>query len=199
MRIKIIWLLAICILTSCDSSAVKIEIEDIGKLKALMVETELLAKKIEVLPFHGNGTYVKFYDLDKGINISYSTLNYDPQNEGKYRNNPQTGVEKYESIAGLTNEEWAKLKENLSQLASYGITSFNPPAGSLTQFFYCDYPQYAESDSLVDMTFLAVLTDEKVNSLNFKIGYYILDEKDGLYLFRARKPEDPKPKGIEFR
>lgn len=185
LKYKISLMCLVIILVSCENHYV-IDIENVAELRNAIIESEKHMKKIEVLSTYPND-YVEFSGLDSGrIDLIYSTLNYDPNDsirEKRHNPNFQENVDTLQSVPGLTKEEWKELKCKLKVLGKYGIVSscqayYND---GKFQFYYYLY-KYDKYVKIGPRAFLAVLSEEQVQTKDFKQRFIIMDRKEDLYL-----------------
>jgi len=112
-------------LLSCNNNY-KINIDYTEDLKTIILETEALIKKIEILPKYRETdyNYPIFSFGDGGITMQHTVVNYNPlysMREGRYNPNVQSHIDTCQVIPGLTSEEWIILKKNLRKLENLGI------------------------------------------------------------------------------
>lgn len=202
MKISIIGVFIMLIFSSCWRSGYKIDIDDTKDLKQIISETERLIKKIEVLSTCDD-KFVQFGLRDDAISLSYSTLNYDPNDsirEGRVNPNLQEMVDTCKTLPGLTANEWTLLKKDLYKLQNYGITGSKTAfCGSIKingdeicncktfdfWFFYYLYI-YPKGGNYRDIGYLAVIPDSIVNTPCFEGYFKVMDKKDGLYLIKRK-------------
>jgi hypothetical protein len=182
-------MLVLC-LNGCYRYAYKIDIEDTANLKTIIIETEKLIKKIEILSTYKDSdyNYPLFWFNDNGITMMHTIINYNPNDsisEGRHNPNIQEHIDTCKTIPGLTMEEWNILKNNLRKLEKLGIRK-NKVAyynDAKFQFFYYSY-LYPEGYEYRDIGYLALLSEDVVNTEDFKQRFIVMDKKDGIYLIK---------------
>lgn len=145
--------------------------------------TEMYIKKIPALT-NRTDRYVTFGLTDDGhIDILGSTYHYNPNDttwEG--RNNYQKMVDTCRVFPGLTVNEWQDLKKQLGILRNMKIVLSDNAFynDGKFQFFYysCLLPDYQYSDRFC----LALLSDEIVQTEDFKDRFLVVDKEKELYL-----------------
>lgn len=177
-------------LFSCGGPIYKIRDKDMSELEQTLINTELLIKKIDVIPNYLQ-EYATFYFSEKGVELMYSTLNFNPNDsikDGIRNRNIQEYVDTCKTIPGLTSEEWILLKESLYKLRSYGVKGSNIAFCNDGRYLFFYYPYIYPDDSggLLSTGHLAVLTDSIVNSHCFKVRFQIMDQKNGLFMIRRK-------------
>lgn len=151
----------ITLFSSCKPSVYEFKNEDVSKLKQVIIETEDLIKKIEILPDYKE-EYATFYFLRNGeITLRYSTLNYnlkDSIEDGIYNSNVQKNVDTCKNMPGLTDEQWISLKNKLYELKKNGIKGSETSHCNDGQFlfFYYSYIYPDNNGGYLDTGHLAI-------------------------------------------
>ena len=188
---KAIFIVLVICLNSCYHFVYKINIDDTKDFKATIIDTEILIKKIEVLPKYKNSTYPMFRFENGGIDMLYTTLNYNPVDsirEGRNNPNSQRNVDTCNVMPGLTIEEWVLLKKNLRKLEYFGITRSDDDLYANTELQYFLYSYiYPDNWEYRDIGYLTLLSKEIINTKNFKQRFKIMDEKDGSFATSGKK------------
>ena len=183
---------ALCVLTlsGCYHFLYKIQIEKTDELKITIKETEALIKKVDILYIYKglDYKYPLFFFKDNGITMMHTIVNYNPNDsirEGRRNPNLQNHIDTCKVIPGLTVEEWDLLKSNLRKLEKFGIKGNNVAFynDAKFQFFYYDYI-YPKKIEYMTIGYLALLSDEIINTKDFKLRFVVMDKKDGIYLIK---------------
>ena len=177
-------------LLSCHNNY-KINIKDTEDFKSTIIDTEMLIKKIEVLPKYKDIEHIlpRFYFKNGGITMEYTSLNFNPIDsirDGRYNPNEQEHIDTCHVIPGLTSNEWTILKKNLRKLENFGIEKNNIAFyndGKFQFFYYLYY--YCTFDSR-GSGHLALLSDEIVKTEDFKSRFDLIKKKDGIYMITRK-------------
>lgn len=172
----------------CWHSLYKIDIENTEDIKTTIIDTERLIKKIEILSKYTYYSYPIFRFENNGITMIYTKVNYnsnDSIREGRSNPNTQNHIDTCQVIPGLTIDEWTLLKINLKKLENIGIKSNNVAFYNeeKLEFFYYSY-LYPDNWEYCDIGYLALLSEDIVNTDDFKQRFTVMDEKDGIYLIK---------------
>lgn len=176
--------------TGCKESAYILNIENTEELKTTILETEQLIKKIEILSSYKDTDYhyPLFWFKDNGITMMHTVVNYNPNDsirEGRRNPNTQDHIDTCRIMPGLSPDEWTLLKKDLRKLEDFDIKGNNVAFYNdfKFQFFYYDY-LYPEGYEYRDIGYLALLSEDIVNTEDFKQQFIVMDKKDGIYLFK---------------
>jgi transcription-repair coupling factor (superfamily II helicase) len=176
------------------SSIYRIEMNDdeINELKTIILETESLIKKIDILDVYKHKEMDYIYPIftlnDTVISMAYTKVNYDSNDsirEGRKNPNAQDYIDTCKYMPGLTIHEWNLLKDDLKKLVRYGIKNNNVAYyndGKIRFFYY----KYIQSKDLEygDFGYLAFLSEKIIRERDFKTRFQIMDQKDDLYLIK---------------
>lgn len=179
----------IFVFSACGDYYYKIKLNNTKDVKEAILMTDSLIKKIDVLSSY-EYMYPSFWTSDGSINISYTTLNNNPNDsirEGRSNTNRQYNIDTCKAMPGLTDYEWSLLKNSLNVLKNNGITGNRSALYcNKNKFYFFFYSYFYPNDwqDMMDLGFLAVLPDSIIESSCFKEKYRITDEKNGLYMIR---------------